>query len=101
MVLLGSTSDTIRGYSYNPQPISQSEGSPLIAPFWSDVNLACPGTANTVRYYETCDGGFLSMARGLSQDSNFYPSYALVVEYDAVQAYTCPISCDVSDCACP
>lgn len=68
----------------------------MIAGFWSDVNLACPGTTNTVSSIESCDPGLLWNIRSSVQDPSFNPTSAVVVEYDAVQRYTCPASCDVS-----
>ena len=68
----------------------------MIAGFWSDVDLRCPGTTNTVSYAESCDTGLLWSLRSSVQDSSFNPTRALVVEYDAVQRYGCPASCDVS-----
>lgn len=68
----------------------------MIAGFWSDANLACPGSTNTVRHDESCDPGLLWTIESRVQDPDFRPTSAVVVKYDAVQSYSCPASCDVS-----
>lgn len=93
---VSSSSSSVGGLSYNPRPISQTEGSPFVAGFWADVNLACAGTTNRVVYSETCDSAILSSARSAAGGGAFNPTSAVVAKYEAVQRYSCPASCEVS-----
>lgn len=61
----------------------------MIAPYWDDISLTCSGSTNAVRFSETSNTVVLSYARRCVGDSNFYPDFAVVVIYDAVQEYTC------------
>lgn len=68
----------------------------MIAGFWADVNLQCTGTANVVEFSQSCSSALLSQIRSQVNDPSFNPTSAVVVKYNAVQRYTCPIDCDVS-----
>ena len=90
ILLLESASSPVTPYSYNPQPINTLIGSPIVAPYWSDNNLLCSGPDNLVRYVESSDEPLLTVAKNLARDDQFDPTFVVEVEYDRVQAYTCP-----------
>lgn len=55
----------VNSYSFNPSPLTEIRGDPMIASFWADADLRGSGT---VYYRESCNGSELLRAADLIND---------------------------------
>jgi len=74
----------VNSYSFNPSPLAEIMGDPMIASFWADADLRGSGT---VYYRESCNGSELLRAADLINDKYgefSEPTSVVVVTWDNV-----------------